>query len=49
MSVLALSLVAFGSAPAADDSKVKAATSQVEKGAKKIPDEVVKAGAHGSP
>ena len=38
LSVLALSLMASGSAPAADDSKVKAATNQVESGAKKIPD-----------
>jgi hypothetical protein len=35
---LPLSLVASGSALAADDSKVKAATEQVERGAKKIPD-----------
>jgi hypothetical protein len=38
ISVLALSLVASGSALAADDSKVKAATNQIESGAKKIPD-----------
>jgi hypothetical protein len=30
--------VASGSAPAADDSRVKTATNQVESGAKKIPD-----------
>jgi len=36
--VLPLSLLASGSALAADDSKVKAATGQVESGAKKIPD-----------
>jgi hypothetical protein len=36
--VLPLSLLATGSALAADDSKVKAATGQVESGAKKIPD-----------
>ena len=35
--VLPLSLLASGSALAADDSKVKAATGQVESGAKKIP------------
>jgi hypothetical protein len=33
-----LSLLASGFALAADDSKVKAATEQVERGAKKIPD-----------
>jgi hypothetical protein len=33
-----LSLLASGFALAADDSKVKAATDQVERGAKKIPD-----------
>ena len=33
-----LTLLASGSALAADDSKVKAATEQVERGAKKIPD-----------
>ena len=38
ISVLALSLVASGPALAADDSKVKAATNQIESGAKKIPD-----------
>jgi hypothetical protein len=36
--VLPLSLLASGFALAADDSKVKAATEQVERGAKKIPD-----------
>jgi hypothetical protein len=36
--VVPLSLLASGSALAADDSKVKAATEQVERGAKKIPD-----------
>jgi hypothetical protein len=36
--VFSLSLVASGFALAADDSKVKAATEQVERGAKKIPD-----------
>jgi hypothetical protein len=36
--VFPLSLLASGSALAADDSKVKAATNQVESGAKKIPD-----------
>jgi hypothetical protein len=36
--VLSLSLLAFGSALAADDSKVKAATGHVESGAKKIPE-----------
>ena len=36
--VLPLSLLASGSALAADDSKVKAATGQVESGAKKIPE-----------
>ena len=35
-----LSLLAAGSALGADDSKVKAATNQVESGAKKIPDGV---------
>jgi hypothetical protein len=37
---LSLSLLAAGSALGADDSKVKAATNQVETGAKKIPDGV---------
>jgi hypothetical protein len=37
VSVLSLSLLASGLALAADDSKVKAATHQVEQGAKKIP------------
>ena len=36
--VFSLSLLASGFAVAADDSKVKAATDQVERGAKKIPD-----------
>ena len=36
--VLPFALLACGSALAADDSKVKAATNQVESGAKKIPD-----------
>ena len=36
--VFPLSLFASGFAVAADDSKVKAATEQVERGAKKIPD-----------
>ena len=36
--VFPLSLLASGFALAADDSKVKAATQQVERGAKKIPD-----------
>lgn len=36
--VFPLSLIASGFAGAADDSKVKAATEQVERGAKKIPD-----------
>jgi hypothetical protein len=36
--VFPLSLLASGFAVAADDSKVKAATNQVESGAKKIPD-----------
>jgi hypothetical protein len=36
--VFSFSLLASGSALAADDSKVKAATEQVERGAKKIPD-----------
>jgi hypothetical protein len=36
--VLPLSLLASGFALAAEDSKVKAATEQVERGAKKIPD-----------
>ena len=36
--VFSLSLLAFGFAVAADDSKVKNATNQVESGAKKIPD-----------
>ena len=35
---LSLSLLASGFALAADDSKVKAATHQVEQGAKKIPE-----------
>lgn len=35
---ITLSLLAFASGFAADDSKVKAATEQVERGAKKIPD-----------
>jgi hypothetical protein len=35
---LSLSLLAFGFAVAADDTKVKDATNQVESGAKKIPD-----------
>jgi hypothetical protein len=35
--VLSLSLLASGLALAADDSKVKAATNQVEQGAKKVP------------
>ena len=35
--MLPLSLLASGLALAADDSKVKAATQQVESGAKKIP------------
>ena len=35
--MLPLSLLASGLALAADDSKVKAATHQVERGAKKIP------------
>jgi hypothetical protein len=38
MLVFPLSLLASGFAIAADDSKVKAATEQVERGAKKIPD-----------
>jgi hypothetical protein len=38
LSVFSLSLLASGFALAADDSKVKAATEQVERGAKKIPD-----------
>lgn len=42
--VLPLSLLGFGSALAADDSKVKAATGQVESGAKKIPDGNIGAG-----
>jgi hypothetical protein len=42
--VLPLSLLASGSALAADDSKVKAATGQVESGAKKIPDGKIGAG-----
>jgi hypothetical protein len=41
---LPLSLLVFGSALAADDSKVKAATCQVESGAKKIPDGKIGAG-----
>ena len=36
--MVSLFLLASGSAAAADDSKVKAATQQVESGAKKIPD-----------
>ena len=36
--VFSLSLLASGISLAADDSKVKAATEQVERGAKKIPD-----------
>ena len=36
--VFPFSLLASGFALAADDSKVKAATDQVERGAKKIPD-----------
>jgi hypothetical protein len=36
--VFSLSLLASGFAVAADDSKVKNATNQVESGAKKIPD-----------
>lgn len=36
--VFSLSLLTSGAAFAADDSKVKAATGQVESGAKKIPD-----------
>ena len=36
--VFPLSLLASGFAGAADDSKVKAATEQVERGAKKVPD-----------
>lgn len=36
--VVPLSLLASGFAGAADDSKVKAATNQVESGARKIPD-----------
>ena len=36
--VFPFALLASGSALAADDSKVKAATDQVERGAKKIPD-----------
>src|SRR5688572_18625404 len=36
--VFSFSLLASGYALAADDSKVKAATEQVERGAKKIPD-----------
>jgi len=36
--IFPLSLLASGFAVAADDSKVKAATEQVERGAKKIPD-----------
>ena len=39
-----LALVASGFALAADDSKVKAATEQVERGAKKIPDGKIGAG-----
>ena len=40
VATLSLFLLASGSAAGADDSKVKAATSQVESGAKKIPDGV---------
>jgi hypothetical protein len=36
--VIPLSLLAAGFCSAADDTKVKAATEQVERGAKKIPD-----------
>ena len=43
--VFSLSLVASGFALAADDSKVKAATEQVERGAKKIPDGKIGEGA----
>jgi hypothetical protein len=43
--VFLLSLLASGFAVAADDSKVKDATRQVESGAKKIPDGQVGAGA----
>lgn len=39
--VFPLSLLASGFALAADDSKVKAATEQVERGAKKIPDDKI--------
>jgi hypothetical protein len=42
--VTPLSLLATGFALAADDSKVKAATGQVESGAKKIPDGKIGAG-----
>ena len=38
MVMVSLFLLASGSAAAADDAKVKAATQQVESGAKKIPD-----------
>jgi hypothetical protein len=38
VSVFSLSLLVSGFAGAADDSKVKSATNQVESGAKKIPD-----------
>ena len=38
MCVFTLSVLASGFALAADDSKVKAATERVERGAKKIPD-----------
>lgn len=43
--MLPLSLLASGVALAADDSKVKAATHQVKKGAKKIPEGKVGEGA----
>jgi hypothetical protein len=43
--VVPLSLLASGLALAADDSKVKAATNQVESGAKKIPDGKIGEGA----
>jgi hypothetical protein len=42
--VFPLSLLVSGSVLAADDSKVKAATGQVESGAKKIPDGKIGAG-----
>ena len=38
VSIFSVSLLASGFAVAADDSKVKSATNQVESGAKKIPD-----------